>query len=78
MSEMSKIAADLRNTSFLEDLLGAFVDRGLGSLPGRETTIALVQLLLEHHPKWKKRPPRGLRAGTASANFPAEGAEHSR
>ena len=42
MSEIRKIAANLRDTEFLEDLLDAFVDRGLGSLPGRETTIQQV------------------------------------
>ena len=57
MSEMREIAANFRKTEFLEDLLDAFVDRGLGSLPGRETTIALVQMLLKHHPDWRKKPP---------------------
>ena len=57
MSEIRKIAANLRDTEFLEDLLDAFVDRGLGSLPGRETTIALVQMLLRPHPHWRSKPP---------------------
>ncbi len=57
MSEIRETAASLRDTAFLEDLLEAFVDRGLGSLPGRETTIAVVQMLLRHHPTWSQQSP---------------------
>ena len=30
----------------------------MGSLPGRETTIAVVGLLLKHHPGWQDNPPQ--------------------
>ncbi len=55
--EIRDIAEQVKNTQFLNDLLEEFVIRGLGSLPGRETTIALVKLLLDHHPDWKENPP---------------------
>ena len=51
------IAPELKETPFLRKLLEEFIDRGLGSLPGRETTITLVTLLLKHHPSWRKKPP---------------------
>ena len=52
------VAERMEGTRFLPELLSEYVDRGLGSLPGRETTITLVALLLKHHPEWKKTPPR--------------------
>ena len=58
MSNISKVAVQLKNTEFLTDLLQEFVVRGLGSLPGRETTIAVVGLLLKHHPEWQDNPPQ--------------------
>lgn len=54
---MRELADQLKDTAFLEELLKEFVTRGLGSLPGRETTIAVVGLLLKHHPEWKTHPP---------------------
>ena len=57
MSDISQVAGKVKETTFLADLLQEFVARGLGSLPGRETTITLVGLLLEHHPDWKSNPP---------------------
>ena len=51
------IAPELKETPFLEELLKEFIDRGLGSLPGRETTITLVTLLLEHLPIWQEERP---------------------
>ena len=58
MSDITNVAAQLKNTDFLTDLIQEFVDRGLGSLPGRETTIAVVGLLLKHHPGWQDNPPQ--------------------
>lgn len=58
MKTIVDVAKEVKETNFLVELLQEFVGRGLGSLPGRETTIALVDLLLKHHPDWKKDPPR--------------------
>ena len=52
------MALEMKETSFLKELLEEFIDRGLGSLPGRETTITLVTLLLKHHPDWQGKPPQ--------------------
>lgn len=57
MPDLTDIAEDLRETRFLKDLLEVFVERGLGTLPGRETTITLVELLLKYHPVWKENAP---------------------
>ena len=54
---IDNLANNLRDTNFTRDLLDRFIERGLGSLPGRETTIALVDLLLQHHPDWRDTPP---------------------
>ena len=58
MTGIVEIAEKVKQTNFLPDLLREFVDRGLGSLPGRETTITLVELLLKYHPDWQDNPPR--------------------
>ena len=58
MSDIADIVEKVKETNFLADLLQEFVARGLGSLPGRETTITLVGLLLKHHPDWQNSPPR--------------------
>ena len=58
MSDIVQVVAKVKDTDFLADLLQEFVVRGLGSLPGRETTITLVALLLKHHPDWQNNPPR--------------------
>ena len=50
MNDIKDVAAKVKETEFLNELLKEFVVRGLGSLPGRETTITLVGLLLKHHP----------------------------
>ena len=58
MKNIVDVAKEIQATNFLSELLEEFVGRGLGSLPGRETTITLVGLLLKHHPDWKEHPPR--------------------
>ena len=58
MRSIFDVAEKVKGTSFLAELLKEFVGRGLGSLPGRETTITLVELLLKHHPDWQRNPPR--------------------
>ncbi|MDE0513359.1 MAG: hypothetical protein OXI88_16420 [Gammaproteobacteria bacterium] len=57
MNDITDVAIKVKETEFLNELLKEFVERGLGSLPGRETTITLVGLLLKHHPDWKNNPP---------------------
>lgn len=57
MATIEKVVKNVQNTPFLFELLSEFVVRGLGSLPGRETTIAVVDLLLKHHSEWSKHPP---------------------
>lgn len=57
MNDINDVAVKVKETEFLNELLKEFVVRGLGSLPGRETTITLVGLLLKHHPDWKNNPP---------------------
>lgn len=54
---LSKIASDLKETDFLKDLLETLVERGLGTLPARETALTFIELLLKHHPDWKDNPP---------------------
>lgn len=51
------IASDLKETDFLKDLLETLVERGLGTLPARETALTFIELLLKHHPDWKVNPP---------------------
>ena len=58
MNSIVDVAEKVKQTDFLPELLREFVGRGLGSLPGRETTITLVELLLKYHPDWQKNPPR--------------------
>ena len=53
-----ELSEQLEGTDFQKDLLAEFVTRGLGSLPGRETTVVLVGLLIKHHPTWKDIPPK--------------------
>ena len=55
--DIRSVADHIRDTPFLNELLAEFVVRGLGSLPGRETTITLVGLLLKHHSGWRDSPP---------------------
>ena len=55
--DIRSVADHIKDTPFLNELLAEFVVRGLGSLPGRETTITLVGLLLKHHPGWRDSPP---------------------
>ena len=57
MNDIKDVAVKVKETEFLDELLKEFVVRGLGSLPGRETTITLVGLLLKHHPDWKNNSP---------------------
>jgi len=57
MNDIIEVARQVKDTEFLPSLLSEFVARGLGSLPGRETTITLVGLLLKHHPEWRGHPP---------------------
>lgn len=57
MNDINDVAVKVKETEFLNELLNEFVVRGLGSLPGRETTITLVGLLLKHHPDWKNNRP---------------------
>ena len=57
MNDIKDVAVKVKETEFLNELLKEFVVRGLGSLPGRETTITLVGLLLKHHPDWKNNSP---------------------
>ncbi len=57
MNDINDVAVKVKETEFLNELLKEFVVRGLGSLPGRETTITLVGLLLKHHPDWKNNSP---------------------
>jgi len=56
--QISDLSRVLEGTDFQRELLNEFVTRGLGSLPGRETTVVLVSLMLKHHPVWKKQPPK--------------------
>lgn len=56
--QLQDLSAKLSETGFLQDLLSEFVIRGLGSLPGRETTISIVRLLLKHNPEWTGKPPK--------------------
>ena len=58
MKDIIDVAQEVKDTDFLSEFLQAFVIRGLGSLPGRETTITLVSLLLKFHPEWQGSPPR--------------------
>ena len=57
MNKITDVAEKVKETEFLNELLTQFVERGLGSLPGRETTITLVDLLLTYHPDWKNNSP---------------------
>lgn len=41
MNDISDVAKEIKDTPFLAELLQEFVSRGLGSLPGRETTTTL-------------------------------------
>jgi hypothetical protein len=54
---LSEMASDLKETDFLKDLLETLVERGLGTLPARETALTFIELLLKHHPDWKDHPP---------------------
>ncbi len=47
----------INQTEFASTLLQALVDRGLGTLPGREVAILVVEQLLHHHPQWKDDQP---------------------
>ena len=58
MRSIADVAKKVQGTEFLGELLQEFVGRGLGSSPGRETTITVVELLLKYHPDWKQHPPR--------------------
>lgn len=51
------ITTDLKETDFLFNFIEEFIHRDLGRLPGRETLIAIIRLLLESHPTWKANPP---------------------
>ena len=57
MNKITDVAEKVKETEFLNELFTQFVERGLGSLPGRETTITLVDLLLKYHPDWINDPP---------------------
>lgn len=47
----------INQTEFASSLLQALVDRGLGTLPGREVAILVVEQLLRHHPQWEGEAP---------------------
>ena len=57
MSTLSNVAAELKETDFLKELLKVLVERGLGTLPARETALTFIELLLKHHPEWQDSPP---------------------
>ena len=54
---LSEMASDLKETDFLKYLLETLVERGLGTLPARETALTFIELLLKHHPDWTDHPP---------------------
>lgn len=57
MIDLKSIVEELRKTNFLYDLLETLIERGLGTLPARETALTFVDLLLKYNPEWKNRPP---------------------
>jgi len=57
VDNLESIAASLKETDFLKQLLATLVERGLGTLPARETALTFIDLLFKHHPEWKTSPP---------------------
>ncbi len=55
--KLEEIAFNLKETDFLKELLETLVERGLGTLPARETALTFIELLVKHHPDWDKNPP---------------------
>jgi hypothetical protein len=66
----TEFANNLKDSSFLEDFLEAYIRNGYGSLPKREIDLLILRLLLEQHSKWKSTLPtafqlaRNLRIST--------------
>lgn len=57
MATLNKIAKDLANTDFLQELLEGYVAQGFGQLPSRQTQLLFLELLIKHYPDWNKDKP---------------------
>jgi hypothetical protein len=67
------LAEDLKETDFLRKFLELYIRNGYGSLPKRETELALLDLMIKFRQEWRDAPPnafqlaRGLRISQSRA-----------
>jgi len=54
------LAEDLKDTDFLSSFLELYIRNGYGSLPKRETELALLDLMIKFRPEWREAPPRAF------------------
>ena len=53
----SDLAAELKETDFIEELLNGYISQGFGQMPARQMQLLILELLTKKISDWEKNPP---------------------
>ena len=53
----SDLAAKLKETDFIEELLNGYISQGFGQMPARQMQLLILELLTKKISDWEKNPP---------------------
>ena len=53
----SDLAAELKETDFIEELLNGYISQGFGQMPARQMQLLILELLTKKISGWEKNPP---------------------
>ena len=53
----SDLAAKLKKTDFIEELLNGYISQGFGQMPARQMQLLILELLTKKISNWEKNPP---------------------
>jgi len=53
----SDLAAKLKETDFIEELLNGYISQGFGQMPARQMQLLILELLTKKISGWEKNPP---------------------
>lgn len=53
----SDLAAELKETGFIEELLNGYISQGFGQMPARQMQLLILELLTKKVSDWNRNPP---------------------